>query len=119
MRIKKEPTIREASSGERTFETYWIMFGNPAYAYVREYVFSKRKWTFDFAFVQWALAVEIEGGVFSGGRHVRGKGYSNDIEKYNEAVLLGWRLLRFTPQQLEAAPDTCIAKVITLIERAS
>ena len=31
-----------------------------------------------------------------GGRHTRGKGYERDCEKYNEAVILGWRILRVT-----------------------
>lgn len=50
------------------------------------------------------LAVEIEGGAASkeGGRHRRRAGYLADMEKYNEAVLLGWRVLRVTPQQVES-----------------
>ncbi len=55
-----------------------------------------RKWAADFAWPDHKLLVEYEGGVFTGGRHTRGEGYENDCEKYNEAVLHGWRLLRFT-----------------------
>jgi hypothetical protein len=42
------------------------------------------------------VAVEIEGGVWSGGRHVRPKGFESDIEKYNAATFAGWRLYRFS-----------------------
>lgn len=59
-----------------------------------------RKWRFDFACEKLMLAIEIEGGVWSKGRHTRPQGYTNDLEKYNNAVLLGWRVLRFTPEQL-------------------
>lgn len=58
----------------------------------------KRLWRFDLAWPAHKLAVEIEGGAFSRGRHVRGAGFVKDLEKYNEATALGWRILRFTPQ---------------------
>ena len=58
-----------------------------------------RKWRFDFAVPSLMIAIEIEGGVYSRGRHTRGKGYINDMEKYNAAQLLGWQVFRFTPQQ--------------------
>ena len=70
-------------------------------AWTAEYKFHPvRKWRFDYANEQFKIAIEIEGAIFSGGRHTRGKGYQNDMEKYNNAVLLGWSLLRFTPDQM-------------------
>ena len=63
----------------------------------REFKFcSCRRWRFDFAWPCSKLAVEIEGGTWSGGRHTTGAGYAKDLEKYNCATLLGWRVLRFT-----------------------
>ena len=61
----------------------------------------KRKFRFDFAWVDEKLAVEIEGGVWIQGRHTRGSGYVKDMEKYNLAAEAGWRVLRFTPQQIK------------------
>lgn len=55
-----------------------------------------KDWRFDFAIPHKKIAVEIEGGVFTNGRHVQGMGFQNDCEKYNQALLLGWRVLRFT-----------------------
>lgn len=55
-----------------------------------------RDWAFDFAWPELKLAVEIEGGIWSGGRHTRGKGFDEDCRKYNSAVKLGWRVYRFT-----------------------
>lgn len=68
---------------------------------VAEYRFAPpRRWRFDWAFVEQKLAIEQEGGVWTGGRHTRGSGYLGDLEKYNTATLAGWRVLRFTPQQI-------------------
>lgn len=61
----------------------------------------ERRWRLDYAWPEHMLAVEVEGGAWIGGRHTRPIGYMADIEKYNAAVLAGWRLLRFTPQQIE------------------
>lgn len=44
--------------------------------------------------------MEIEGGVWSMGRHTRGSGFVKDMEKYNAAASLGWRVFRFTPKQV-------------------
>lgn len=56
----------------------------------------RRKWRFDFLWRKSRVAVEMEGGVFSGGRHTSGVGYTNDCEKYNAAALAGYLVLRFT-----------------------
>lgn len=67
-----------------------------------EYRFAPpRRWRLDWAFVRQRIAIEIEGGVFVRGRHSRGKGMVNDMEKYNRATVLGWRVLRYTPEQVK------------------
>lgn len=64
---------------------------------VREHCFHpKRKWRFDFCWPEKMLAVEIEGGIRRNGRHNRGVGYEGDLYKYNAAVNLGWRVLRYS-----------------------
>jgi very-short-patch-repair endonuclease len=60
----------------------------------------KRKWRFDLAWSQAKVAVEIEGGIYTGGRHTRPKGYLSDMEKYNSAAILGWVVIRVVPRQL-------------------
>lgn len=42
------------------------------------------------------MLIEIEGGIFARGRHVRGAGYQKDLDKYNHAVKLGYGVLRFS-----------------------
>jgi hypothetical protein len=73
-----------------------------------EYRFAPpRRWRFDYCWPDRLIALEQEGGVWTRGRHSRGAGMVNDMEKYNAAQLAGWVVLRFTPQQLtsgEALP---------------
>lgn len=68
--------------------------------FIPEYKFDPtRKWRFDFALPHKKIAIEVNGGVFTQGRHTRGNGYINDMEKLNKAVELGWKVLQYTPQQ--------------------
>ena len=54
------------------------------------------------------LAIERDGGIWRGGRgggkgrggHSGGAGQLNDMAKQNAGCLLGWRLLRYTPEQM-------------------
>ena len=74
-----------------------------------------RKWRLDFAIVGLKIGIEIEGGVWSCGAHTRGKGFIEDMEKYNAAVTLGWVILRFTPQDLNKITTfETIKKVVEL-----
>ena len=81
--------------------------------YEIEYNFDKhlgRKHRFDFAFPQFKVAVEIEGNAWNvkgGGKHMQDR----DLEKYNLAAILGWRIIRFSPNMLKSEPDKCIKTV--------
>jgi len=55
-----------------------------------------RRFRFDFLLAQFALVIEVEGGTWSGGRHTTGAGFRSDCFKYNSALELGYRVLRYT-----------------------
>ncbi len=71
-----------------------------------------RRWRSDFLWPSHDLIVEVEGGVFTGGRHTRPLGFINDCEKYNEAVLAGYKILRVTSQHIKTG------EALNWIERA-
>lgn len=71
-----------------------------------------RRWKLDFAwpeaispwtphFIKGKFAVEIEGGTWIAGRHIRPAAFEADCEKYAEALIMGWRVLRVTTHMVE------------------
>ena len=69
--------------------------------FVQEFKFhTSRKWRADFHIKNTKLLIEVEGGIWSGGRHTRGKGYLGDMEKYNAATMMGFQVLRFSTEQV-------------------
>lgn len=61
-----------------------------------------RKWKADFHLIDKKILVEVEGGIWSGGRHTRGKGYLGDLEKYNAATMMGFQVIRFSTDQVKS-----------------
>jgi hypothetical protein len=71
----------------------------------------KRRWRSDFYFAP-DILLEVEGGVWSGGRHTSPKGFLKDMEKYNRAAVLGYRILRTTPDEV------CMQETIDMVKAA-
>ena len=82
---------------EGTLEKLWPRMWEAEYKF-----FSGRQWRCDYAVEtpNWEFGIEIEGGVFTQGRHTRGLGYQKDIEKYNHAALIRYTIFRFSTQQV-------------------
>lgn len=70
-----------------------------------------RTWRFDFAWPEQLVAVEMEGGVFTGGAHTRGRDYDADTQKYNASVALGWRVLRYTVAAIDERPMQMVEEI--------
>lgn len=111
------------SNLERAFLTQWRLLAPDASAPVEEYRFAAahvglgpgirkrlkaaglQDWRFDFCwFVPNKVAVECDGGIYTRGRHTRGKGFEGDIRKINAAQRLGWTVYRVTAGMLRDDP---------------
>lgn len=119
---------RAVVDNEGLFELKLVEAGIDCYE--RQYVFAPpRLWRFDFAFHvrgAWRFAVEIEGGIYGRskggpcpwcgeqkkGRHMTVPGFIGDIEKYNEAHMLGWSVFRATPAMVRDG------RAVDLVRRA-
>ena len=63
-----------------------------------------RKYRFDAAWREQRIALELEGGIWmKGGAHALPSNIIRDMEKGNLAVSMGWRVLRYMPDQLTEA----------------
>lgn len=100
-----------ASTAELTLAAQLEQAGIP---FEREFRFAPpRRWRADFYFKRredyWPgvivryskLLVEIDGGGYVAGRHSRGGGMEADAEKQSAAAILGYRVIRCTPRQVE------------------
>lgn len=66
-----------------------------------EYKFHpERRWRLDYFWRCGQVALEVEGGAFTRGRHTRPMGFLNDMDKYNTATLMGIRIFRCTPSTI-------------------
>jgi len=99
-RMARKTKTRTQEIPAELFARWLVLQGLPAP--VLEYKFHpRRKWRTDLAWPDLKLACEIEGGVFSRGRHVRPVGFLRDVEKYNAYAVMGWSLLRVVPSQVQ------------------
>ena len=113
--IKNENELLLADILNKVYPRKWITFYKGI---------DGRKYEFDCASPEYMVAVEIDGGMYPFYTTVRGKrvkvmksghsspdGIMRDMEKSNAAQIAGWRILRYTPEQLRAAPWKLIADV--------
>jgi hypothetical protein len=102
---------RSPSRLESKFHFLWKAADGPALE--RELIFFPgRRWRADFAHLPSRTLIEIEGGIWIQGRHNRAEGFLADIEKYFEAALAGWTVLRLSERQLK--PET-IERIVNFV----
>jgi hypothetical protein len=83
-------------------------FARQGILFIPDHMFlcGQRRWEFDIAVICCKLAIEIEG--FG---HQKSNRFIRDMEKYNRLAIEGWRLLRFTPSQVNAKTPKFLTKI--------
>lgn len=108
VRLKK----RWARKQEQNYFESWCYAAGLGFPEHEHRFHPTRRWRFDYAWPERKVALEIEGGAFTQGRHTRGAGFKADLEKYSEAAALGWRIIRVVPEDLYEG------KTLDLLRRA-
>ena len=92
-----------------------ILTANGLLGYARDYRFlPRRKFELDFAWPQYKVAIEVQGGQYVRGAHLRPVRYHSDTEKLNEAQLAGWIVLWFTTEDVQKL----VRKTVETVRRA-
>ena len=98
---------------EDLFEWQLRVTGCPEH--VREYRFDAvRRWRFDFAWPERLFAVEIDGGEYVQGRHMRSAGARADNVKMNTAAAQGWTVHRWTGSQVKSGQAVAATEAFLL-----
>jgi hypothetical protein len=117
----KTKSIRKTKSSrlEDLFVERWLEYAPDAPAPTTQVHFDfDYNGRFDFAWIHQMVALEIQGGTFVRGAHVRGMGYSDDCKKLNSATLKGWRMFQATTDMLRPDKETGQILVIDQIRSA-
>lgn len=100
-------TTSKGSKLERLFEKRWGEYAKQSEIPQSQVHFDfEYNGRFDFAWIDSMVALEIQGGTFVRGAHVRGLGYSDDCKKINLATLKGWRVFQATTDMLRPDKET-------------
>ena len=91
--------VKALSEGEECLALHLRAHNIP---FEREYRFHvSRRYRFDF-FIAPNIGIEVEGGIWSSGRHSRGAGMENDMRKYNLAATEGFFVLRYSTSMIQS-----------------
>lgn len=112
---KMSAAKKVVGSGQRHNPTVVLAFfkqcGLPKPMFEHQF-YPSRKWRMDIAFVDGEnkVYIEVQGGLFSGGRHVQGAALLKEYEKINAASTMGWLPIFVMPSQLLTQPTADLVR---------
>ena len=115
--LPERPRKLQSVSPDEPYPNLLVMFAERRiYPPVKEYPFAapERKFRLDYAWPTQRVALEVDGGIWrkGGGAHSHPTNILRDIEKHNVAVMLGWRVIRATPDKFDECSNL-IAMLLT------
>ena len=107
--VTESPAHRKGKAAE---DAMCAQLQAEGYECVRELRFAPpRRWRFDVAVPSRMVAVEVDGGAFTGG-HSRGTAYERECEKYAKAAAMGWRVVRCTPRMVKDGRALALVRAV-------
>lgn len=77
-----------------------------------------RRWRFDRAWPERMVALELEGGIYRHGWHQSIGGYQKDLDKYNAAAIIGWKVIRCSREDVRDGTMVRLLSAVLTPERA-
>jgi very-short-patch-repair endonuclease len=113
-KAKPKAKAKKQSAGSKGEEALAAQLQAAGVSFEREQLLIPgRRFRFDFVITGSDLVIEVEGGTWSGGRHTSGVGFRSDCFKYNKALELGYRVLRYTTDMV--TKGDAIAQVMDIL----
>jgi very-short-patch-repair endonuclease len=113
-KAKPKAKAKKQSAGSKGEEALAAQLQAAGVSFEREQLLIPgRRFRFDFVITGSDLVIEVEGGTWSGGRHTSGVGFRSDCFKYNKALELGYRVLRYTTDMV--TKGEAIAQVMDIL----
>lgn len=107
--VKKLAKRSPKETLENSFLLHWTLLFPQLPPPVRQWKIlnpaTKRHWMLDFAWPEWKLAVEIQGGSWVMGGHNTALGQQKDYIRHNYLTQNGWRCLYFNTPMLKHMAD--------------
>lgn len=72
----------------------------------------RRKWRADFVILDYSLIIEIDGGLWIRGAHGHPTDILRNMRKQNDAMLLGFAVLRFTPAEVRTGRAVTFTQMV-------
>ena len=113
-KAKAKPKAKKQSAGSKGEQALAAQLQAAGVSFERDQLLIPgRRFRFDFVITGSDLVIEVEGGTWSGGRHTSGVGFRSDCFKYNKALELGYRVLRYTTDMV--TKGEAIAQVMEIL----
>jgi len=112
MRLPRQPSDLEAHLA-RDIKAMGLPVPETEYRFA-QHLSPKRQFRFDFAWPDYKVACEVEGGTFMGKGHTGGTHFESDCIKHNLAACTGWLVVRVTKRMIEdgRGVDTVLAALL-------
>ena len=116
-RLPKKRTTKHLHADPRIVGAFFKQHGLPVP--VAEYcLIPGRRFRHDFAWPQYQIALEVNGGIWTRGAHGRGTGIKRDMETSNLAAQQGWLTLSCEPKELLTVETIAMVRGCMLVQVA-
>lgn len=99
---KKAEQRKKQEQEKRLKQDFEYVLDSFGIEYEKELKLDGANYRLDYRVKNTNIGIALQGGIWSGGRHIMSNGYIEDRTKYNLAVLEGWQVFELTNEHVNA-----------------